>query len=511
MARLSVIALALSLAGCLANSSSETPLPHSDAPSPDMDGVDAPSQTDPPAPADAEPDPTVEPEPEPDPGPGAAGDPGIVGGGVDPESVPSCVGPEHVVSAPRVIRRAPADEDTCGLTNLKLADDVLAAVDRTTDESFDIDGQPVSSCVGVDFNRPLPLGSIRIRASAVANGCGRACEGALCDQGQSMKVFHGVERGTWTYLGQYAITNDLQDYDVAVPGNAETQFVFVCRGSHGVEVADLAIDSIAGVCNGHTPFGTPARVDELSAPGSSNDDPSLTADMLEIYFDTNRSGSHDVWRATRDSVDEPWGEPEELAELNSRANESTPEVSADGLSLWFGSDRMTASVMDIWVAERSSREEPWSAPVLVAGAEVNTTADERGASAAEAGTALFFQSDREGAALGMELYLAARNAVGDPWERVVRLVELSSPAAELSPFATEDARVIYFASDRSGVMDLYVATRNASDEAFGAPVALSSINSGSLDEDPWVSPDGKVIYFASRREGGAVQIYRAER
>jgi Tol biopolymer transport system component len=42
------------------------------------------------------------------------------------------------------------------------------------------------------------------------------------------------------------------------------------------------------------------------------------------------------------------------------------------------------------------------------------------------------------------------------------------------------------------------------------PERLSELATEALDEDPWVSPDGRVIYFSSERSGNR-EIYAAER
>ncbi len=57
-----------------------------------------------------------------------------------------------------------------------------------------------------------------------------------------------------------------------------------------------------------------------------------------------------------------------------------------------------------------------------------------------------------------------------------------------------------------------MATRDDPDADFDAPVPLDEVNLAKFaDSDPWVSPDGRVLYFTSAREGLRRNIYRAER
>ncbi|MEZ4367450.1 MAG: hypothetical protein R2939_14420 [Kofleriaceae bacterium] len=62
-----------------------------------------------------------------------------------------------------------------------------------------------------------------------------------------------------------------------------------------------------------------------------------------------------------------------------------------------------------------------------------------------------------------------------------------------------------FASNRSGDHELYVATRASVDDPWAAPALLDddgTINQVAADEqDPWISGDGRRLYFASNRDG----------
>ncbi len=63
----------------------------------------------------------------------------------------------------------------------------------------------------------------------------------------------------------------------------------------------------------HFIFGSPALVLELSSGSNGTDEnPTLTGDMLEIYFSSTRDGGPghgDVWRALRDASDAIWDPP----------------------------------------------------------------------------------------------------------------------------------------------------------------------------------------------------------
>ncbi|QQR89064.1 MAG: PD40 domain-containing protein [Myxococcales bacterium] len=89
------------------------------------------------------------------------------------------------------------------------------------------------------------------------------------------------------------------------------------------------------------PFSAPTRVAELA---SSSDDgfSSLSRDGLVIFFTSDRAGGvgqNDIWTATRSTLSSAFGTPSLVANINSSGNEATPSLSADGLNLYFASNR----------------------------------------------------------------------------------------------------------------------------------------------------------------------------
>jgi Tol biopolymer transport system component len=95
----------------------------------------------------------------------------------------------------------------------------------------------------------------------------------------------------------------------------------------------------------------------------------------------------------------------------------------------------------------------------------------------------------------------------------VRIDELDpSEFSNVDGFLTEDGLTLYFNSDRPAHAseDLFVATRRTKSSAFDPPVPLSEINTSSGERDPWLSSDGKHLFFASNR-GGEYSIYEATR
>lgn len=88
-------------------------------------------------------------------------------------------------------------------------------------------------------------------------------------------------------------------------------------------------------------FGAAVPVSELNSAGTDAD-PSITADGLEIFFHSNRAGSagSDVYSSVRKSVLEPWSTPEPLGPIvNTAASDNLVAISPDGETLFITSTR----------------------------------------------------------------------------------------------------------------------------------------------------------------------------
>lgn len=71
-------------------------------------------------------------------------------------------------------------------------------------------------------------------------------------------------------------------------------------------------------------------------PGYDVGELHITADGKELYYHSDRTGSkglNDIWVSRKTS--EGWGEPENVAAVNTPENESRPFITADGRALWF--------------------------------------------------------------------------------------------------------------------------------------------------------------------------------
>jgi len=264
-------------------------------------------------------------------------------------------------------------------------------------------------------------------------------------------------------------------------------------------------------------FDTPVLVNEL-ASASHTDNPTLTADLLEIFFTTDRdSGNGDVWVAARGSPTAPFGPAQPVEAVNTDAFETSAAISADGLTLWFGSDRAGgAGSVDIWVAQRSARGAPWSSPVNVVA--VNSPQDDIPRPPGQHGLVMPMASTRPAAGNPSgtyQTYLTARAGPGAPFGAPAAIPELDyTNRSTVDGFLTDDGLTVFFSSSPAGAdggaasADLYVAWRRSTAESFSVTQPLDDLNTAADERDPWLSADGRTLYFTSDRSG-VLQIYTA--
>jgi Tol biopolymer transport system component len=120
---------------------------------------------------------------------------------------------------------------------------------------------------------------------------------------------------------------------------------------------------------------------------------------------------------------------------------------------------------------------------------------------------LFVGSDRPGG--GNNLYAASRQSVNDEFDGLVPVTKLNKANTNTFPSSiSRDGRALYMFSDRSGNGDIYMATRSSLIVEFDPPTLVAGINSDSGEEFPFISADGRTLYFSSTRSGSG-DLYRS--
>jgi len=201
-----------------------------------------------------------------------------------------------------------------------------------------------------------------------------------------------------------------------------------------------------------------------------------------------------------------WSEPVNLGPIvNSAVADQAPDVSKDGLSLFFQSDRPGLGASDLWVSQRNSVDEPWGPPANL-GPAINSTAFESRPNLSRDGHWLFFSSNRAGGlAPGLDIWASYRQHVHDDfgWQPPVNLGPgvnaAGSSEIEASYVENDDggAPLLYFVSNRAGgfgAFDVYVSEL-LPDGTWGTATWIPELSSTQPEQSVSVRFDGLEAYI----------------
>jgi hypothetical protein len=202
-----------------------------------------------------------------------------------------------------------------------------------------------------------------------------------------------------------------------------------------------------------------------------------------------------------------WSAPE-IAPFSGQYQDFNPCISPDGLRLFFISNRPVdgkqKSDYDIWMAEKSG--DGWTESKNI-GSPVNTKGWELGCSVASDGTLYFSTTGISG---NPDLYKS--RLVNGKYQEPESLGEsVNTLYSETDPFIALDESYILFTSQgrpdglsEAGASisyprgDLYISFYKESKWTVAKNLG-PTVNSTAEESNPWVSHDGKTLYFTSER------------
>ena len=280
----------------------------------------------------------------------------------------------------------------------------------------------------------------------------------------------------------------------------------------------LVLCMLTEVANADFVFGTPTEVPNVNTLYRDYN-PCISADGLSLYFCSTRPGGvggTDIWVTTRETTEDPWDTPVNLGPtINSPVGDGDASISSDGLSLYFSSMRSSGyGNGDLWVTTRDTIHNEWGTPMNL-GPMLSSSADQSYPSISADGLALYFTSNRGGGVGAYDLWVTRRETIHDPWGNPVNLgPTVNSPAYEVDPGISADGRVLFFASNRAGghnsaTDDIWMTRRATTEDDWGEPVNLGPIiNSSGWEDYPSVSADGSTLFFvpslSNRWNGGDI-------
>lgn len=242
--------------------------------------------------------------------------------------------------------------------------------------------------------------------------------------------------------------------------------------------------------------------------------PVTTADEQEMIF-TRRLGFKDDddedLVVSHKSPDGQWTAPVSVSpNINSKFNEGTCTISADGRQLIFTSclGRRGFGNCDLFESRKIGEE--WTAPMNL-GPQINSPAWESQPSLSADGRVLYFVSDRRGGQGSNDIYVSRKSDDGK-WSKAKNLGKtVNTQYDEISPFIHANDRALFFASTGRpgfGGYDIFLSERTDSvwsmPQNFGYP-----INNHEDQFSLFISPDSEKGYYSHEEDdlNGISRIY----
>ncbi|MBX3227413.1 MAG: PD40 domain-containing protein [Labilithrix sp.] len=256
-------------------------------------------------------------------------------------------------------------------------------------------------------------------------------------------------------------------------------------------------------CDTTKPFEEPVPIGGAIDSTSSNDSaPSLTDDELRMVFGRVTPGGSSldgtILETTRGSIDEDFGPPRELTEVNDADRKSFgPTMTGDGLVLFWNLQKnqgtgILSSV--ILTARRASLEGKFSAPEPYRSDAAGIT-HAFGAHVSHDGSELFFSAYDSSTKL-QRLVRSERGNLG-LYGPPMRMSELDADANDTSAALSADGLLLLFASDRGeiGQNEIWSARRATRKAPFEDIEKVTVLSSTEADRAGWLSVDGCRFYM----------------
>ena len=188
-------------------------------------------------------------------------------------------------------------------------------------------------------------------------------------------------------------------------------------------------------------FGSPMLVSELDGPNGEKE-PTLTDDGLVLVYQIGTDQASDLYTASRMSG-LTFSSPSPVVELNSPFGDGDPWISADGTRLLFVSTRLDggAHQLDIFETTRMNRNTSFDAPVALT--VLNSDQNEESPTLSADGLDVFFASQRSGGPGGRDVYTAHRTSVTASFDSPHLVNELSSPLDDFGLRLSLDGATMY--------------------------------------------------------------------
>jgi hypothetical protein len=208
-------------------------------------------------------------------------------------------------------------------------------------------------------------------------------------------------------------------------------------------------------------FDPPVPVGEVNSSGDDGD-PMISADGQTLVFTSNRAGGQglfDVWIATRSGPS--FVSPTPLTSVSSPDVDSYPFLATSG-DLWLARTGLTdaGGFGAFAIYEAAATDAGFAAPVPVADLADSTASVIVPVLSADGLTVYFGSTRVDGARGGLDIWSATRNSTSDQWTKLKNVRELNTGANEVPGWLSpDDCRLYYDSTEDAGTEHRWMAER----------------------------------------------------
>jgi tetratricopeptide (TPR) repeat protein len=255
--------------------------------------------------------------------------------------------------------------------------------------------------------------------------------------------------------------------------------------------------------------------------------PLLSADGKTFYFTSRRGNTtggqlnpddqeyyEDVYKAMWNAETNTWDSiTNDIERMNTDGFDALNWLSKDGLqgvltvNITYGDSKLITKSSDICEIGMT-KQNKWSSAKPIANKTINTSFMEGSATLTADGNTMYFVSDRKGDKRSTDIYMVQKS--GKKWGSAVLLSDsINSVGRETTPFITADGRFLFFSSDGHrgmGGLDVYVCENTGS--GWSSPINLgASINTVNDDTHFKIFKEANKIYMSGINLSGQKSSY----
>lgn len=189
----------------------------------------------------------------------------------------------------------------------------------------------------------------------------------------------------------------------------------------------------------------------------------LSASGCHLFiYRNNNVGSGNLYETHINDLGE-WSSPLKMSEgINTKYTESHATISADGMRLFFTSNRPGIGKTDIYFTEKVLNSDTlWTKPILL-DSMINTTESEESPFLSHDGNTLYFSSKGHNSIGGFDIFKSEYNPITKKWSKAENLgYPINTADNDVSFVWTRNGTHAYFSShhdDSYGEHDLYLMT-----------------------------------------------------